>query len=103
MRVEVNPGYHVLTGLRKKAFYPGESFEADDKEGNRLIKSGIVTQVKGESPEGGGALNVAQTVELVMAVQTIEELDKLAEGESRKGVQAAIDKRRAELTTPPAE
>jgi predicted 3-demethylubiquinone-9 3-methyltransferase (glyoxalase superfamily) len=45
-------------------------------------------------------LNVAQTVELVVAAQTIEELDTLAQGEERKGVMDAIAKRRAELTKP---
>jgi hypothetical protein len=104
MRVEVNPGWHVDTALRKKPFYPGEQFGLDDdKEANRLIRAGVVTAVKGEAPGasgGGGQLNVTKTVELVVAAQTIEELDKLAEGETRKGVQDAITKRRAELTPP---
>lgn len=46
-------------------------------------------------------LNVDQSVELVKAAQTIEELDKLGENESRNGVIKAIAKRRAELA--PAE
>lgn len=59
-----------------------------------------------EEPGGGQGgeqktLNVAQTVELVTAATTIEELNKLAEGETRKGVLDAISKRRAELA--PAE
>lgn len=63
----------------------------------------VVEIVEGTSSQGGEqkTLNVAQTVELVAAVATVEELDKLAEGETRKGVLDAITKRRNELT--PAE
>jgi len=43
-------------------------------------------------------LNATQTIALVQAAATNEELDKLAEGEERKGVNDAITKRRAELT-----
>lgn len=46
------------------------------------------------------ALNVAKTVELVQAAATIEELDKLAVNEERKGVMDAIAKRRSELGAP---
>lgn len=100
MNVTVKPGYHVITPA--KTYQPGESLELDDKEANRLVKSGIVEE-GGEVPTSASApLNVPQTVELVTAAQTIEELEKLAEGETRKGVQTAIEKRRAELT-PPAE
>ncbi len=104
MRVEVNPGYHVDTALRKKPFYPGEQFNLDDdKEGRRLVTAGVVTEIKGgkEEPPGGPGdntpLNVPKTVELVQAAQTNEELDKLAEGEDRKGVKTAIELRRKEL------
>ena len=45
-------------------------------------------------------LNVADTVKLVLEAQSIEELDKLAEGETRKGVNDAIAKRRLELAPP---
>jgi hypothetical protein len=102
MRVIVKPGYHVDTKLRKKPFYPGEEFDVDDKEGTRLIKAGVVKMAGEPVAESGGSantLNVAKTCELVAAAQTIEELDKLADGESRKGVQTAIELRRKELTT----
>jgi len=98
MSVTVNPGFHVITP--DKTYQPGESLELDGKEAKRLSDAGIVTAVEGKGSEGGQPLNVTQTVELVMAVQTIEELDKLAEGETRKGVQTSIEKRRAELTPP---
>lgn len=42
-------------------------------------------------------LNVAQTVELVIAAKTINELEALKENEVRKGVLEAIEKRRKEL------
>lgn len=97
MRVEVNPGYIVDTALRKKPFAPGEQFNVDDQEGRRLVEHGAVTAVANESGEGGGKLNVAKTIELVVAACFVSELDKLAEGETRKGVLDAIDKRRKEL------
>lgn len=52
MKVQVNPQYHVHTGLQKDPFQPGEQFEVDDAEGNRLISSGIVVQVQDEVCEG---------------------------------------------------
>jgi hypothetical protein len=103
MKVEVMPGYHVDTKLRKEPFFPGEKFDLDDKEGRRLSDLGVVKEVNG-GKEGSGdstgnsPLNVAKTVELVAAAQTIEELDKLAEGETRKGVLTAIELRRKDLT-----
>lgn len=51
-------------------------------------------------PAGSGQLNAAETVKLVQAAASIEELDKLAEGETRKTVTDAIAKRRAELAPP---
>lgn len=41
--------------------------------------------------------NAANSIELVKAAATGEDLDKLAEGEERKSVIEAITKRRAEL------
>ena len=41
--------------------------------------------------------NAAQSIELAKAAATGEDLDKLAKGEDRKSVLAAIEKRRAEL------
>jgi hypothetical protein len=111
MKVEVLPGYHVDTKKRKEPYFPGEKLDLDDQEANRLITAGVVKEAKAGKDEssggsGGGSgegapLNVPKTVELVVAAQTIEELDKLVEGETRKGVLDAIAKRRAELT--PAE
>ena len=45
-----------------------------------------------------GRPNVADTSALIQAAQTIEELNKLAEGEDRKTILPFIEKRRAELT-----
>lgn len=108
MKVEVMPGYHVDT-KSKAPFYPGEKFDLDDKEARRLITAGVVKEAKAGKEESAGGpggpgesapLNVPKTVELVVAAQTNEELDKLAENEGRKGVLDAIAKRRAELTSP---
>ena len=57
-----------------------------------------VQHVENPEPDGpGGRPNAATTIALVQAAQTREELDKLTEGEERKGVLAAIAKRSAEL------
>jgi hypothetical protein len=42
--------------------------------------------------------NVADTLKLIAEAQTIEDLDKLADGETRKGVLPALEARRSELT-----
>jgi hypothetical protein len=54
-----------------------------------------------KSQKSDKPLNVQETVALVNTA-TVEELDKLAEGETRKGVLDAIEKRRAALSAPPA-
>jgi len=96
MKVEVLPGWHVPTGLRKKPFFPGETLELDDKEGGRLIKAGVVKEVK-VAAGGSQPLNVAETVKLIMEIDDAAELAKFLEGESRKGVLDAITKRTAQL------
>lgn len=64
--------------------------------------TGPAAEIESPKEKKPTAPNVAATLELIAAAQTIEELDKLAEGEERKSVVPAIEKRRAELT-PPAE
>lgn len=103
MRVEVNPGYHVDTKLRKEAFYPGEQFDLDDnKEAQRLIDLGVVKAADGESKGSGkiGTLagNVTKAAELIAAAASIEELETLTAGDERKGVLDAKAKRLVELT-----
>lgn len=44
--------------------------------------------------------NAGEVIAMVQAAQTLDELEKLAEGEERKTVTAAIEKRRVELTKP---
>jgi hypothetical protein len=46
----------------------------------------------------GKSLNATDTIALVLAATTIDALDQMANGESRKGVLDAIAKRRLELT-----
>ena len=105
MRVEVNPGYHVDTKLRKEAFYPGEQFDLEDnKEAKRLIDLGVVKEASGESKGGNKtgtlAVNVTKAGELIAAAASIEELEILTDGDERKGVQDAKAKRLLELTPP---
>ena len=62
----------------------------------------VVQVVTGGTDPGGKSgppkrLNVPDTVALVIAAATIEELNTFAEGEDRKGVLDAITKRGAEL------
>ncbi|MBT0666338.1 hypothetical protein KI809_18680 [Geobacter pelophilus] len=103
MRVEVNPGYHVDTKLRKEPFFPGEQFDLDDKEANRLIGLQVVKAATGKtSLTDNGApsspqLNVAETVKLVMAAGSLTELQQFKNGEERKGVLDAIAKRESQI------
>jgi len=102
MKVEVLPGYHVDTRLRKEPFFPGEQFTLeDDKEAKRLIGLGVVKEAtKGAAAADGNPsqqLNVGDTVKLVMAAANSEELNRFKDGESRKGVLDAIDKRWGQL------
>jgi len=60
----------------------------------------------GSSSSGAGTgkqPNVSETVALVQQAASFEELDKLAEGETRKGVLDAITKRRGEVKPPAAD
>lgn len=85
--------------------YPVDTFT---KEQLAILKTEpmLVVEIIAEDSGGSGGgqqqpLNAAQTIELVNAAATIDELDKLADGETRKGVLDAITKRRAALA--PAE
>lgn len=60
------------------------------------VNDGGAAQV-GSSEPGQSALNANDTIALVMAVTSLAELDKLSEGETRKGVLTAIAKKRTEL------
>lgn len=53
--------------------------------------------IKKAAEDGNRGLNAAQSIELVKATTTAEELDKLADGEERKTVLEAIAARRVEL------
>jgi hypothetical protein len=91
------PKYTVIEPLgydRPAPYMPGEVVDLDEKEVSWLIKAGVID--KTPLPDDK-VLNVADTVKLVQAAATIEELDALAEGESRKGVLTAIEVRRKEL------
>ena len=92
------PQYPVLEPLgfdRVKPYLPGDTVAMTAEEAVDLIATGII----GEAVPGteNARLNVADTVKLVQAATTIEEIDNLAEGETRKGVLEVITSRRAEL------
>jgi hypothetical protein len=95
MKVEVQPGYHVVTKQCKEPFYPGDKLDLDDKEGARLIAAGVVTVALVGGAKG---LNAAGTIAAVQKA-ALEELDALATGETRKTVIEAIEKRRTEIAT----
>lgn len=93
--------YPVLSPvLYDKRYEIGETIDLDETAAAPLLIAGAIGEATGAAStqsSGGKSLNVAQTVELVKAAQTVEELDKLAEGETRKGVLDAITIRKTEL------
>jgi len=98
VKVEVQPGYHVETKLRKEPFYPGDQFNLDDeKEAKRLIDLGVVKGATGEGAAAGGntPLNVTETSKLIAAA-LFADLAKFRTDE-RQGVINAIIKREKEL------
>lgn len=57
-----------------------------------------VEVVVGDADKGKGkAIPTAEKAELIKAAATVEELDKLADGETNKGLLKLIDTRRKEL------
>lgn len=96
MNVIVNPGYHLITP--GKTHQPGEAVELDDAEAKRLIASGVVRAAETGSSNSseGKPLNATQTVELVLATETIEALETFS-ADTRKTVMDAVAKRKAEL------
>lgn len=92
--------YPVITPIRAgkgKRYQPGGTIELDDQAAAELLACGAIgpavatTERKTERP------NVKETVKLVEAAESLADLEKLAEGEDRKGVLEAIEKRGQEL------
>jgi len=83
---------------REATDHPDNRFTADQlkilKEESMLVVVEVADEGKPQ------VLNVPKTIELVQAATSIEELDALAENETRKGVVDAITKRRTELEAP---
>ena len=82
--------------------YPDNRFTAEQLKILQAEPMLVVQVVDGGAGQGGKAeqskrLNVPDTVALVLAATTLEELNTFAEGEDRKGVLDAIAKRGAEL------
>lgn len=81
----------------KAAIYPDDRFTKEELEILRAEPMLIVTETEGGSEEKAKP-NAKETIALVEAVGSLEELSKLSEGEERKTVQEAIAKRGEELT-----
>ena len=96
---ETKATYPVLSPLNLdgEGYAEGDTVELTESQAAELIQAKVIGEAAPAAAQAPSQLNVAQTVELVQAAATVEELDKLAEGETRKGVLDAITKRRAEL------
>lgn len=82
--------------------YPDSRFSAKELKILQAEPMLVVDVVAGGKPAGSEAekqLNVGDTVALVLAAATVEELDKFAD-DTRKGVIDAVAKRRADLAGP---
>lgn len=79
--------------------YPvGSEVELTEEQAAALQLVEVVGDaISGSEASSGKQLNVDQTVEVVKAAQSEEELIKLMEGETRKGVLNAIAARAQEL------
>ena len=89
--------YPVLSPILGDRLYEiGEEIILDEKQAKELTALGTVGEATGDAPDERTP-NVAETIKIVQAAATIEVLDALAEGETRKGVLAAIEARRKEL------
>ncbi|OQY20083.1 MAG: hypothetical protein B6I36_02240 [Desulfobacteraceae bacterium 4572_35.1] len=94
---KVNPGRSVQAD---KVYLPDEIITLDEDEARSLEKRGIVTIVgtaADSTSDKSSRPNAKDSIKLAEAADSTNELDQLAEGEDRSTVQAAIDKRRAEL------
>ena len=91
------PNHTVLEPLlhSETLYKPGETVTMSSEAAEPLIISRVLSGPL--SASGKAQLNVAETVRLVQAVSTVEELDALNADETRKGVLEAIAKRWAEL------
>lgn len=87
--------------------HPDDQFSKKQLEVLKAEPMLVVEEIAGNTSQAGqknstSRPNVGDTIALVQAVTTVEELEKFVEGEERKGVQDAIAKRRTELTPAPA-
>ncbi|MFZ5774030.1 MAG: HI1506-related protein [Thermodesulfobacteriota bacterium] len=83
--------------------YPADRFTEEEVESLKAEPMLVVEELlvvaegKGSLQEGSARPNANESIAMVKAAETIEALDKLAEGEDRKGVLVAIEARRKEL------
>jgi hypothetical protein len=89
--------YTVLEPLAYDRVYaPGETVEMEERNAGDLIKKGVVSKTAAAEAATKPA-PAAELITLAKQAGLIEELDKLAEGETRKTVLDAIEARRKEL------
>ncbi|WP_027714903.1 HI1506-related protein [Desulfuromonas sp. TF] len=83
--------------------YPADKFTRDQLRGLKAEPMLTVEEIETEEKEKAPPRpNAAESIKLVVVAATLEDLDKLAEGEERKTVLEAIEKRRQELSAPQA-
>jgi len=91
--------YSVIEPLLydNQPYPPGSAVSMDPEAAAPLVAKGVLSEAA-PGPGGKESLNVAATVERVNACVTLDELDQLGRGETRKGVLAAIARRWDELS-----
>ncbi len=100
--------YRVVDGAKKIGgilHMPGAVIELDDAETAARLRLQPVEEAElapppppPQNPEAPGVnLNVAQMAEKIAACETAEEVDALAQGDTRKGVIDAAEKQKAKL------
>jgi hypothetical protein len=94
--VYFTPGVNVLSTEQAKAVKDDPSFA-------QLCKDGVLVVVKEKGSDEGGKLTAAELIAAIGSMNSVADIDKLREGESRTTVIAAIDKRIAELAAPPGD
>lgn len=78
--------------------YPDDRFSEEELEILQAEQQLVVEILEEKKPTAPSRPNVPDTVKLIEAATTAEELDALGKGDERKGVIDAIAKRRGELT-----
>ncbi len=87
------PGLNVLDPEQAKAVKGDPAFPV-------LCKDGTLVVVKEKGSDEGGKLTAAELIAAIGSMNSVADIAKLKEGESRKTVLEAIENRIAELAAP---